>query len=169
MQKLADQLADGDLIDFGPLPEAVNQLLQQGVALYYDNRAEADGLFRQALALDPTQLPTYYCLYKIHTYQKNLDAALLAAESGLSEAARQCGLSAAWRDWRPDSVDWRRDAATRFALYTLKALAFIFLRRNDGGQAQACLAQLRRIDPADSVGYGLVAEMAAKLWPELQN
>lgn len=165
MQKLADLLAEGDLIDFGPLPAEINDLLQQGVALYYDDRPAADAVFRQARERDPTQLPTYYCLYKIHTYQRNLEAAKEAAESGLAEAARQTGLPADWRLWQPETLDWRQGAAVRFTLYTLKALAFIQLRRSEGAAAQEILAKLRRLDPGDAVGYTLVAEMADKLWP----
>jgi len=165
MQKLADLLAEGDLIDFGAVPAEINALLQQGVALYYDDRPAADAVFRQARERDPSQLPTYYCLYKIHTYQRNLEAAQEAAESGLAEAARQTGLPADWRLWQPASLDWAQGAAVRFCLYTLKALAFIQLRQSNGVIAQAILAKLRQLDPGDAVGYTLVAEMADALWP----
>jgi hypothetical protein len=45
----------------------------------------------------PTELPTYFCLYKIHTYQGHLDQALAIAERGLREAARQAGWPLDWR------------------------------------------------------------------------
>lgn len=83
--------AESDPVNFGALPEAINNLLQQGVVAYRRDPLRADALFREALALAPNALPTYFCLYKIHTYQGNLDAAQAAAESGLSQAARQAG------------------------------------------------------------------------------
>ena len=80
--------ADTEFINFGELPEKVNELLQLGVIAYRRDRPAADRLFRQALELAPDQLPTYYCLYKIHTYQGNLDEAVGIAQAALREAAR---------------------------------------------------------------------------------
>ena len=75
-----------DSINFGDLPDAINALLQQGVAAYRRDFKTADALFRQALEAAPQELPTYFCLYKIHTYQGNLDEARAAAQAGLVEA-----------------------------------------------------------------------------------
>jgi tetratricopeptide (TPR) repeat protein len=161
--KMADLLEDGDLIDFGPLPEAINALLQQGVAAYYDDRPTADAVFRRALELGPQHLPVYYCLYKIHTYQRNLDLAREAALGGIREAARQANLPPDWHDWHPDDNDWSARGATRFALYTLKALAFIELRREQVNEARALLDRLALLDPADEVGGSVVDAMARRL------
>lgn len=148
---------DPDIINFGELPEAINTLLQQGVAAYRHDRAGADALFRQALAAAPQQLPTYFCLYKIHTYQGNLDDAQAAAESGLREAASQAGWDADWRKWQPQAV--LPDGAGRFALYTLKALAFIHLRQDRRLEAREILARLRQLDPTGAVGWPVVAAL----------
>jgi tetratricopeptide (TPR) repeat protein len=156
-----DPLSGGDLIDFGTLPAAINTLLQQGVAAYRRDRGSADRLFRQALETDPRQLPTYFCLYKIHTYQGNLDEALGAAEAGLQEAAQQAGWSPDWRDWPPQAAT--PAGPGRFALYTLKALAFIHLRRNEPARAQSLLDHLARLDPSGTVGWPVVAELAQGL------
>src|SRR5438132_719256 len=67
--RMSDLFMESEAINFGDLPENIDDLLQQGVAAYRHDRAQADRLFRQALAAAPTQLPTYFCLYKIHTYQ----------------------------------------------------------------------------------------------------
>jgi hypothetical protein len=88
---LGARLEDG--IDFGELPAAVNELLQRGVVAYRGSATEAEARFREALELAPRALPVYFCLYKIHTYQGNLDAALAAATQGLAEAAGQAGWS----------------------------------------------------------------------------
>jgi len=155
---MTDLFAERDTINFGDLPEEIDALLQQGVAVYRHDRAKADRLFRRALAAAPTALPTYFCLYKIHTYQGHLDEAQLAAESGVREAARQAGWDADWRQWQPEAAT--PEGPGRFALYTLKALAFIHLRRDDQNLANQMLAALQRLDPAGAVGWPVVAALA---------
>ena len=155
---MAELLREGEVINFGELPEEIDSLLQQGVAAYRHDRSRADHLFRQALATAPKELPIYFCLYKIHTYQGNLDEAQSAAENGLREAARQAGWPLDWRQWRPQAV--LPDGAGRFALYTLKALAFIHLRQNDPQGAGEMLDMLKQLDPAGAVGWPVVAALA---------
>jgi hypothetical protein len=152
-----DLISAPETINFGDLPGPINALLQEGVGAYRRDRARADQLFREALAADPSQLPTYFCLYKIHTYQGHLDQALAAAEAGLREAAAQAGWPADWRAWRPGPV--LPDGPGRFALYTLKALAFIRLRQERRGEAIEILAALRELDPAGAVGWPVVADL----------
>ena len=155
---MTELLREPEAINFGELPEEIDALLQQGVAAYRHDRPGADRLFRQALAAAPKELPIYFCLYKIHTYQGNLDEAQTAAENGLKEAARQAGWPLDWRRWRPHAV--LPDGAGRFALYTLKALAFIHLRQNNPRQAGEMLDALRQLDPAGAVGWPVVAALA---------
>ncbi len=150
-----------DAINFGDLPKTINTLLQKGVAAYRRDFAAADALFREALKAAPEELPTYFCLYKIHTYQGNLDEARAVAQAGLKEAARQAGWPDDWRLWTlRQEVS---DGAGRFALYTLKALAFIHLRRDERQQAKEMLDALRVLDPTGAVGWPVVAELAAGL------
>ena len=73
-------------------------------------------------------MPTYFCVYKIHTYQGRLDAT--------------------------PSV-----GAGRFALYTLKALAFIRLKRDERAESVRILAALRRLDPLGGTGWQVVAAL----------
>jgi hypothetical protein len=155
---MTDLLSDPGTINFGDLPDQINALLQQGVAAYRHDHALADRLFRQALAAAPEQLPVYFCLYKIHTYDGNLDMARSTAEEGLRVAARQAGWGADWRDWQAQSIS--PDGAARFALYTLKALAFIHLRRSERDQALEILHVLKKLDPAGAVGWPVVAALA---------
>ena len=150
-----------DLVDFGEVPPGVNEILQEGVALHRTDRAAADRAFREALALDPRALATWFCLYKIHTYSGDLDAALAAAEGGLREAARQANLAPDWRLWHPAEISL--DGPGRFALYTLKALAFIHLRRDERPEAAAVLSRLAVLDPTDAVGASVVAAIAEGL------
>ena len=120
---MRDLFSNSDAINFGDLPDAINDLLQQGVAAYRHDHALADRLFRQAMV-----------------------------------AARQAGWSPNWRDWSVQSVI--PDGAGRFALYTLKALAFIRLRRSERTQALEILDALRNLDPAGVVGWPVVAALA---------
>ncbi len=158
MSKRDERLIDGDLIDFGALPEEVSAVLQRGVAAYRYDRCEADRLFRQALARAPEALPVYFCLYKIHAYQGNSELALEAARAGLAVATRQAGWSSDWRRWPEDGE--KSGGAERFALYTLKALAFIHLRRNEREQAMSILARLAVLDPCARVGWHVVKALA---------
>jgi hypothetical protein len=128
------------------------------MALYRHDPAAADAAFREALALDPTALATWFCLYKIHTYSGRLDEALAVARGGLAEAARQANLSPDWTLW--DAPAAALDGPARFALYTLKALAFIHLRRDETAEARRILAALAALDPTDAVGSSLVAALA---------
>lgn len=144
------------LIDFGPLPEGVDALVQAGVLAHRTDKNKADALFREALALAPDALPVHLCLYKIHAYAGHLDMALEAVEAAIIEAARQAGLPADWTGWPPLPV---ADGAARFALYSLKALAFIRLKRGERAKAEAALAALVRIDPRDHVGASGVAAL----------
>jgi len=149
---------EADSINFGELPEAIDALLQQGVVAYRHDRSRADSLFRQALAAAPAALPIYFCLYKIHTYQGHLDQAQTAAENGLKEAANQAGWPLDWRQWQPQAV--LPDGPGRFALYTLKALAFIQLRLDSPRLAGEMLDALKQLDPAGAVGWPVVAALA---------
>ena len=150
-----------DAVDFGDLPPGVNSLLQQGVAAHRTDKAAADTLFREALALDPEALPTYYCLYKIHCYGGRLEEAQRIAEAGLETAARQAGLPEDWRDWA--DLPPMSGGPGRFALYTLKALAFIALRDGRGGDTAAMLTALARLDPDGSIGWPVVADLASAM------
>jgi hypothetical protein len=153
-----DPLSGGEPINFGSVPEAIDALLQQGVIAYRRDKPRADFLFRQALAAAPESLPVYFCLYKIHTYQGSLDEARAMAEAGLREAARQAGWSEDWRTWAPEPRV--PDGPARFALYTLKALAFIHLRRDETAEARVILDHLARLDPTGAVGWPVIAALA---------
>lgn len=150
--------ADPDAIDFGDIPEAIDDLLQQGVAAYRKDAAAAERLFNAALAKAPEELAVYFCLYKIHAYRGNFPAALAMADAGLKEAARQAGWDADWTRW--PSVETAPSHAARFALYTLKALAFINLRHGTHSEARRMLAALALLDPRGAMGWPVVAALA---------
>ena len=150
--------AEVDAVNFGELDPKTNELLQQGVVAYRTDREKADSLFKQALALTPQELAPYYCLYKIHTYMGSLDYAADVAAEGMKEATRQAG-------WPSDPKAWpaqaeAQDGPARFALYTLKALSFIELKRGHSERTKEYLAILSRADPQGSVGWKVIEELA---------
>lgn len=149
---------DPEPINFGePSPE-INDLLQQGVVAYRSDRAKADRLFREALARAPDELATYFCLYKIHTYMGSLDFAAEIAAEGIQVASRQAGWSSDPKLW-PLKAD-AKDGPARFALYTLKALSFIELKRGRRDVALDHLQTLKGADPSGSVGWTVIQELA---------
>ncbi|MCI4677126.1 hypothetical protein K9U39_12755 [Rhodoblastus acidophilus] len=150
---------ESDPINFGDLPPAIDDLLQKGVIAYRRDFALAEKFFREALAAGPDELPTFFCLYKIHTYHGNLDEARAVALAGMLKAVRQAGWPDDFREWVPQPEI--SDGPARFALYTLKALAFIHLRRDERAAAEEILDALRKLDPTGAVGWPVVAELAA--------
>jgi hypothetical protein len=154
-----DIFREAEGVDFGALPGPVDTLLQQGVVAYRTDRLRADRLFRQALDIAPDALAAYFCLYKIHTYMGNLEIAKAVALEGLREAARQAGWPEEPRLWPVDQSD--ADGPARFALFTLKALSFIELKRGNRAKADENLRILARTDPTGSVGWPVIAALAA--------
>lgn len=150
-----------DAINFGEIPPGVNDLLQRGVVAYRSSPALAEHYFQQALSSAPDVLPVYFCLYKILTYQGDLTGALMAATAGLAEATRQAQLDTNIHAWSgPIEAS---EGPLRFALYTLKALAFIHLKRGARDEASRLIEQLRRLDPGGRVGWPVVADLMAGL------
>lgn len=121
--------------------------------------AQVEAALWTAVATAPEQLPVYYLLYKLHAGRGELDLALSAATKGLAAAAQAAGLPLDWRLVQPDATDFSVPGAARFWLFTLKALAFISLRRDDRDTAAALVAQLRRLDPEDHLGASVVAKL----------
>ncbi|HUO54251.1 MAG TPA: hypothetical protein VMU18_05905 [Rhodoblastus sp.] len=161
----APAVPESDPINFGDLSPEINDLLQKGVIAYRRDFTAAEKFFREALDTNPEELPTYFCLYKIHTYHGNLDEARAAAQTGMLKAARQAGWPDDWREWTPQATPQGEipDGPARFALYTLKALAFISLRRDEKAAAEEILTALRQLDPSGAVGWPVIAELAAGL------
>jgi len=159
-QKIKLRVTQDDLINFGEVLPEVNEILQRGVALYRHDPQGADLAFREALALAPDALPTYLCLYKIHTYQGNLDEGLAIARAGLAEAARQGGLDPDWSQWKPGQIPDDVESPGHFALYTLKALAFIHLRRDENEISRRCLAKIEELGAMETVGGTVIAALA---------
>ena len=158
-----------DRVLFSPnLPEAVNNLLQAAVLANHADIPRAEQLFKQAQQLDSTCLQTYFALYKFYFYQGRLQEAETQVLAGLEVASLQGGLPRDYRLLTLDSGRWDMYASdiTFFYLYTLKALAFIKLRRQHLEEAQQILAVLRVLDPEDRSGGSVVMQLAQALSEE---
>lgn len=152
------RISDGCMA-FGDVPEHIDALLQAAVKARAEPAA-CEALLWEAHRAGPRVLPVFYALYKFYANRKRLSDAERVALIGLEAAAREGGFPADWRSLRADSTDWTREGAQRFALFTLKALAFINLRRDRVEDARAILGKLAEIDPLDQVGYGVIAALA---------
>jgi hypothetical protein len=145
---------------FGDVPEHVDLKLQAAVAARATPET-CEALLWEAHKLGPRVLPVFYALYKFYFNRKQLANAERAALIGLDAAAHEMGVSSDWRTLTPQSAaDWAVEGATRFYLFTMKALAFINLRRDRADVANELLAKLAELDPADHVGYGVIALLA---------
>jgi hypothetical protein len=144
--------------DIDSLPAEALALLQRGMALHRSDPAGAELLFGIARSQAPCSLPLYRALVKFYNRECQFDAAYDMAALGMREAARLGQLPPDWRDWTLDMLNVK---AASFALLTLKAMAFIELRRGNTPASVEILEQLRLLDPGDGVGSSVVAALAA--------
>ncbi|MGR8980069.1 MAG: hypothetical protein ACU84H_08275 [Gammaproteobacteria bacterium] len=151
---------------FSPnLTESVNQLLQAGVAASHADKAQAEALFKQAQQLDRSCLQTYFALYKFYFYQGRLKEAEREAIAALEEASRQGNFPCDCRRLARQPTQWDMYAGeiSLFYLYTLKALAFIKLRRGHDAEARVILALMPVLDPEDRCGASVIMALAEAL------
>lgn len=144
--------------DIDSLPAEALELLQRGMALHRSDPSGAELLFGIARSQAPCSLPLYRALVKFYNRECRFDAAYDMAALGMREAARLGNLPPNWRDWPLDMLSGQ---AGSFALLTLKAMAFIELRRGNTPASVEILDQLERLDPSDGIGSSVVASLAA--------
>jgi len=140
----------------GEAPAEVASLLDRAMQSYADTQL-AETLLWQAQRLDMNALPVYFSLYKFYFYKRDLENAELAARLALLAAAKAGGFASDWQTLLPASTDWSDYASpAHFYLFTMKALAFIRLRRGDADESSRILAKLAELDPRDSVGASVI-------------
>lgn len=144
----------------GEASAEVALLLERAMQSYTDGK-QAEDLLWQAHHQAPDALPVYFSLYKYYFYKGDLEQAELAARMALVAAAMQGGFESVWQNLKTDTCDWADHAAPgHFYLFSLKALAFIRLRRGDARESAAMLSKLAELDPADSVGASVIRSIA---------
>lgn len=148
---------------FSPqVPTAVNHLLQQAVAANHRDYAQAEQLFKLAKESDRSCLQTYFALYKFYFHHKRLHDAEREIMAGLEEAARQGGFPSDFRRLarQPFKWDLYANEISLYYLYTLKALAFVKLRKQQDAEAQVILTLLQDLDPEDRCGASVIRSLA---------
>jgi len=143
----------------GSLAPAVETLIAQAGALR-DRPDEALPLLEQARALAPQHPVPLIALYRFHFYGHALGQARAAGEDALAIARTALGPN--FGDLPPTDEAVRGDAAVRFYLFTLKGLAYLNLRLGDLAEARLMLGELRRLDPKDHLGGGLLSHVLAR-------
>jgi hypothetical protein len=145
----------------GVAPADVDRRLCDAAAAYADPR-RAESLLLDAQRLDPDCLPVYFALYKFYFYKSRLADAERAARQALATAASLGRFPADWTALALDSADWADvHGPAHFYLFSLKALAFIRLRRGADDETRAILVKLAELDPRDSVGAAVIGSLVA--------
>jgi hypothetical protein len=148
---------------FSPdVPKVVNSLLQQAVAANRNDYRQAENLFKLAKQTDPSCLQTYFALYKYYFHHHRLVEAEHEIHAGLNEAARQGGFPNNFKRLAWHASKWKLDASEigLYYLYTLKALAFVKLRREQAIEAHSILNVLQILDPEDRCGASVIRSLA---------
>lgn len=143
----------------GALPPGVEALIAQAGALR-DRPGEALPLLERARALAPQHPAPVIAVYRFHFYGHALVQARAAGEDALAIARTALGPD--FGDVPPEDEAVRGDAAVRFYLFTLKGLAYLNLRLGDLDEARLMLGELRRLDPKDHLGGGLLSHVLAR-------
>ncbi|WP_290877603.1 hypothetical protein [Aquabacterium sp.] len=138
----------------GEVPPQVKHLVEEARNAATPERALALLWTAQVCAPDCPSL--YYLLYKFHARHADFEQAELAALKGLDVAADQAHLPDDWRVVTPDMADFQSPGPARFWVFTLKALAFIRLRRKDPNSARAYLDKVNELDPVGGTGAGVI-------------
>lgn len=148
------------------IPKEVNMLLQQAVSEYHNGDKAEQTLWR-ALNHSPERLEVYVALYKLYFYKNRLEDAERMTLMALERAASLGGFSTDWRDLNHDSSQWvKAYGAARMYLYTLKALAFIKLRRGQYDLAKCVLFKLSELDKDDQVGWSVIFDLLNAMMEE---
>jgi hypothetical protein len=131
-------------------------------------RESVSGILWAAQGVDPSALPVYYLLYKFHAGRGELEQAERAALAGLREAGVQAGLPTTADEALASATrgaDFTVPSAARFWLFTLKALAFIRVRKGDVEGARRLIDIVIRLAPHDGVGGEVTAALVAAVEP----
>lgn len=155
-----DQGEPAESDEFDALPEALQNLVREGMAKHAQDPAGGEFLFNYAISQAPEALPLYRVLYKFSNRRRRFDIGYDFASRGLAVATRQAGLDPDWQSWTAQTMDGIGFHHRSFLLLTLKAMAFIELRRGNPEQTEVVLQALRRLDPGDGIGASVIAALA---------
>lgn len=154
------------LKDVNYFPHSSNQtdLVLQEVIACYDNKEQAERILMDRLKESDHELGTYIAIFKFYFYKKDFGNAKHYAFETLDRAARRGGFS---RDWESLSAalfhKHNAESPHRVYLYTLKGLAFIYLRLEMYDFSLSILSKLEELDPNDVVGGSVIRDVANRV------
>lgn len=141
----------------------VNACLQESVACANDFERARELSYR-ARDMQPEQIEVYVALYKFCLYRGYLDEAEQVALDALKQSAQNNGFTSDWQKLDASSADWtQHEGPARLFLYSLKALAFIRLRKSEPESAQQLLEKLQELDTQDLVGSSVIMDLSKAL------
>ncbi len=153
---------DADLAAFaigalgGGLSPQVESLIQEAGLLRH-LPAQALLLLERARSAAPRHPAPLIALYRFYFYAHRWSQARAVGVDAMAIARTVLGPD--FGDWPPSDDAVRHDAAVRFYLFALKGLAYLNLRLNDMDETRMLLGELRRLDPQDHVGGGLLSHV----------
>lgn len=149
----------------GEVPPQVKAIVEQ--ARHAESPERALALLWTAQVCAPNCPSLYYLLYKFHARHADYEQAEIVALKGLDVAAEQAGLPLNWHAVSADMADFDSPGPARFWAFTLKALAFIKLKRGDPSLAQAYLDKVKELDPQGGAGGSVIEALLNASKPPL--
>jgi len=163
MMQVRDLFDDMPLPEDGPDGDTIRALLDAPLDLRH-GWSRTERLIDDARHALPARLELDIAMYKLHAYSGRLESAEELILSTLERAAAAAGFAADAAALDPTEARWLpATGPTRIYLYSLKALGFVRLRREDLSGALSALEALDRLDPTDQVGGSVVRDMAERL------
>lgn len=148
------------------LAPAVEALITRAGELR-SSHAQAESMLLQARQLEPAHPATLIALYRFYFYGHRLQQARDVSVEALRVARAALDPGSAGADLLAggltvDDEQARFGAATRFYLFSLRGYAYLSLRLGELDTGRAALDELRRLDPQDRVGGGVLAQVLAR-------
>ncbi len=153
---------DGAVLGRG-LPSEAEALIK-AAGLVRNDRHQAEPLLLKARALAPTHPAPLIALYRFHFYGHRLHEA-----REISKQSMDMGLAALGDPLRITDEQARFDATARFYLFALKGFAYLSLRLKDIEAGREALLELRKLDPQDRVGGGLLTHVLLRAESDAQE
>ncbi len=151
---------DTAVLGSGLCPEAQDLIARAGACRH--DVAQANALLDQAEALSAGHPAVLIARYRFHFYGHRLEQARAIASQALKlarQALRRETVGQVDVSPLPSDEQVCFDAAVRFYLFGLKGHAYLCLRLGDLDEGRLSLNELRRLDPHDRLGGGLLAEV----------
>ena len=128
-------------------------LIREAAGLWHDPIAAELRLLR-ALEIEPDSEDALIALYRFLFYRGERERALDLARQCVGRAGVELGLAADWRTVNADGIDFGDPERPRhrFYLFALNAYGYLLARLGRNEEAEAALAAVRRLDPADRIG-----------------